>query len=147
MMKIIYQIRDEKLQYDINREAAKISALSSGKIHKYEYLTGEDILPSNQQQIIEQAKFTYSPLGKAFEKQIKTTEDQGEKQVNALEDLTSKEQTKPIENKSNNRSKATAIFNEVINKRKEIMSELYDSVDYNNLKYEYVGPNKEVIFY
>ena len=103
MMKIIYQIRDEKLQYDINREAAKISALSSGKIHKYEYLTGEDILPSNQQQIIEQAKFTYSPLGKAFEKQIKTTEDQGEKQVNALEDLTSKEQTKPIENKSNNR--------------------------------------------
>ena len=147
MMKIIYQIRDEKLQYDINREAAKISALSSGKIHKYEYLTGEDILPSNQQQIIKQAKFTYSPLGKAFEKQIKTTEDQGEKQVNALEDLTSKEQTKPIENKSNNRSKATAIFNEVINKRKEIMSELYDSVDYNNLKCEYVGPNKEVIFY
>ena len=46
------QIRDEKLQYDINREAAKISALSSGKIHKYEYLTSEDILPSNQQQII-----------------------------------------------------------------------------------------------
>ena len=46
--------------------------LSSGKIHKYEYLTGEDILPSNQQQIIEQAKFTYSPLGKAYEKQIKT---------------------------------------------------------------------------
>ena len=43
------QIRDEKLQYDINREAAKISALSSGKIHKYEYRTGEDILPSNQQ--------------------------------------------------------------------------------------------------
>ena len=58
------QIRDEKLQYDINREAAKISALSSGKIHKYEYLTDEDILPSNQQQIIEQANFTYSPLGK-----------------------------------------------------------------------------------
>ena len=52
------QIRDEKLQYDINREAAKISALSSGKIEKYWYLTGEDILPSNQQQIIEQAKCT-----------------------------------------------------------------------------------------
>ena len=51
-------------------EAAKISALSSGKNHKYEYLTSEDILPSNQQQIIEQARFTYSPLGKAFEKQI-----------------------------------------------------------------------------
>ena len=55
------QIREEKLQYDINREAAKISAWSSGKIHRYEYLTGEEILPSNQQQIIEQAKFTYSP--------------------------------------------------------------------------------------
>ena len=70
------QIEDKKLQYDINREAAKISALSSGKIDKYEYLTGEEILPSNQKQIIEQAKFTYSPLGKAFEKQIKTIEDQ-----------------------------------------------------------------------
>ena len=83
-MTINYQIRDEKLQYDINREAAKISALSSGKIYKYEYLTGKGILPSDQQQIIEQTKFTYSPLGKPFEKQIKTIEDQGEKQVKAL---------------------------------------------------------------
>ena len=63
------QIRDEKLQYDIHREAAKIPALSTGKIDKYEYLSGEKIPPSNQQQIIEEAKFTYSPLGKAFEKQ------------------------------------------------------------------------------
>ena len=76
-MTITDQVKDEKLQYDINRETAKISALSSGKIDKYEYLTGEEILPSNQQQIIQQAKFTYSPLGKAFEKQIKTVEDQG----------------------------------------------------------------------
>ena len=75
------QIKDEKLHYDINREAAKISALSSGKIHKYEYLTGEEILPSNQQQIIEQAKFTYSPLEKAFEKQTKTIEDQGKNKL------------------------------------------------------------------
>ena len=67
-MTINDQIRDEKLQYDIYREAAKISALSSGKIDKYEYLIGEVILPSNRQQIIEQAKFTYSPLGKEFEK-------------------------------------------------------------------------------
>ena len=67
-MTIIDQIRDEKLQCDINGEAAKISALSSGKIHIYEYLTAKDILPSNQQQIIEQPKFTYSPLGKSFEK-------------------------------------------------------------------------------
>ena len=74
-MTINDQIKDEKLQYDITREAAKISALSSGKLHKYEYLTGEDMLASNQQQIIEQTKFTYSPLGKAFDKQIKTIED------------------------------------------------------------------------
>ena len=46
-------------------EAAKLSALSSGKIDKYEYLTDEEILPSNQQQIIQQAKFTYSPFGKS----------------------------------------------------------------------------------
>ena len=65
------QIKDKKLQYDVNREAAKISDLSSGKIDKYEYLTDEEMLPSNHQQIIEQAKFTSSPLGKAFEKQIK----------------------------------------------------------------------------
>ena len=62
-MTINDQISDEKLQYDINRETAKILALSSGKIHKYEYLTSEDILPSNQQQIIVQARFSYSPLG------------------------------------------------------------------------------------
>ena len=67
-MTINDQIRDEQLQYDINREAAKISALSSGNIHKYEYLTGEDMVPSNQQEIMEQVKFTYSPLGEAFEK-------------------------------------------------------------------------------
>ena len=56
------QIRNENLRYNINREAAKILVLSSGKIDKYEYLTGEEILPSNQQQIIEQAKITYSHL-------------------------------------------------------------------------------------
>ena len=61
-MTIEDQIKDEKLQYDINREAARISALSSGKIDKYQYLTGEEILPSNQHQIIQQAKFNYSPL-------------------------------------------------------------------------------------
>ena len=67
-MAINDEIRDEKLQYGINRKTANISALSSGKIHKYHYLSGEYILPSNQQQITEQTKFTYSPLGKAFEK-------------------------------------------------------------------------------
>ena len=63
----------------INRKAGQISALSSGKIDKYDYLTGKEILPSNQEQIIEQASFTYSPLRKTFEKQRKTSEDQGKK--------------------------------------------------------------------
>ena len=76
-MTIDDKIRNEKLKYDINREVAKISALLSGKIDKYEYLTGEEILPSNQRKIIEQAKFPYSPLGKAFEKQT-------EKQVGTI---------------------------------------------------------------
>ena len=80
-MTIDEKIIDEKLQYDINREAAKISALLSNKIHKGEYLTGEDTLPSSNQQITEQARFTYSPLRKAFDKQIKTIDDQGKKKV------------------------------------------------------------------
>ena len=92
-MTINNRIRDEKLQYDINTKTAKISDLLSGSIQKYEYFTGEEILPPNQQQIIEQAK---------FEKQIKTIGDQGKKQVDALKNLKLKEETKPIEDKSNN---------------------------------------------
>ena len=75
------KIRDEKLQYDINRAAAKLSTLSWGKIEKYEYLTAEKILPSDQSRIIEEAKFTYSPLGKALQKQRKTIEEQRKKQT------------------------------------------------------------------
>ena len=64
---------------------------------------------------------------------MKTIEDQGKKQIDALENLKSKEQTKPIEHKSNNnKSKATIIFDDLVNKRKEILSELDDSGDYNN---------------
>ena len=97
-MKIEDKIKDEKLQYNINREAAKISALSSGKIDEYEHLTGEEILPTDQSAITEQAKFTYYPLGTAFEKQTKTTEDQEIKQVEALIAL------KPEENKEDIKS-------------------------------------------
>ena len=68
---IIDQIRDEKLQYDINREAAKISALSSNKIGKYEYLTGEEILPSNQKQIIGKS---VSKTNEETKKQLKIKE-------------------------------------------------------------------------
>ena len=94
------KIKNEKLQYDVNRKAAKISVLSSSKINEYEYLTGEEILPSDQYKIIKKVKFTYSPLGRIcktnkqilFEKQIKTIQDQGIKQVAALKAL------KPEEN-------------------------------------------------
>ena len=119
-MTIEYQIKDEKLQYEINREAAKISALSSGKIDKYEYLTGEEILPSNQRQIIEQAKFTYSPLGKAFEKQTKTIKDyQRTKQVKAIQD---NKQLVNINNDDDYKnklllSKEREIFKHIYNKR------------------------------
>ena len=78
-MTIDDQIKDEKLQYYINREAAKISVSSSDQIHKYEYLTGEEILPSKQKKILEQAKFTDSLLGlgkllKNKQKQLKIKE-------------------------------------------------------------------------
>ena len=149
-MPINDQIRDEKLHYDINREAAKISALSSCKIHKYEYLTGKDMLLSNQQQIIEQPRFTYSPLGKAFEKQIKWIEDQGEKQIKATQD---QGQVKTI--------KKYAYYAEdtpLISKQKEIINEFVDErlekivdldkkkVNSNDLIYKYKGSTVNVKF-
>ena len=116
----------------INWEAAKISALSSAKIHTYEYLTGKEILPSNQQQIIEQDKFTYSSLAKAFEKQIKTNKDQGQKQVEALKDLKPKEQTKAIVDKSDDEllmQKET--YDRLLSKRLDEIWEIGKKIDYN----------------
>ena len=84
-------IRDEKLQYDINKKAAKISALSSGKTGKYQYLIGKGVLSSHQSRIIEHANFTYCPFGQDFIKQAKTIEDQGIKQFEALKALKSEE--------------------------------------------------------
>ena len=137
-MTINDQIKDEKLQYDINREAAKISTSSSAKIHKYECLTGEDILPSNQQQIIEQAKFTYSPLGKAFEKQIKTIEYQSKKQVDSL---------KAIENGSNNKSTITKeIYDDISEERMDEILKMSREIDYKNLVYDFKGPTSSISF-
>ena len=88
-MTIDDQIKDEKFQYDINR-----AALLSGKIDKYEYLAGEEILPSNKKKIREQAKFTYSPLGKVFKEQTK-------EQAKAIKDLNTSDKRnklKQIEN-------------------------------------------------
>ena len=137
-MTIDDQIKHEKLQYDVNREAAKISALSSGKFNKYEYLTGEEVLPSNKQQIIERARFTYSPLGKALEKQVKTIEDQGKKQIEALENLKLKEitqdKTKPIE-----------YSNYFINQLAKINKNI-KPVEFNDLIYYYMGSNEPINF-
>ena len=83
-MTIYGKIKDEKLQQDSNREPAKVSLLSSGKTDKYEFATGDEILLSDQSKIIKQAKFIYSPFGKAFEKQMETVENQGIKQCEAL---------------------------------------------------------------
>ena len=76
----------EKLQYDNNKEAAKISPLPSGKIDKYKYLTGEEILLSDQGRAIKQTKFTYSPLWKTFEKRTKRIEEEGREHVAAIKE-------------------------------------------------------------
>ena len=105
-----------------------MSALSPGKTHKDEYLTGEDILRSNQQQIIEQAKFTYSPLAKVFEKQIKTIEGQEEKQIRAIENL--KDANKQVVNINGDyedkllHSKEREMFKNIYNKRRDKIEEL-----------------------
>ena len=91
------QVKYEKLQYDIDRETAKISALSSGKINKYEYLAGEEISISNEKEITKQAKFTHSLSEKDFEKEIKTIRNQEKKQVDALRGLKLEGQTKSIQ--------------------------------------------------
>ena len=139
-MTIEDQIKDEKLQYDINREAAKISDLSSGKLDKYEYLTGEEILPSNQQQLIQQAKFNYSALGKAIEKQRKTIEDQGEKQVVALESLKASDKKLPPTKDS---IPMENLNPEIINEIKK-NEEIEKKVDRNKMVYK--GTNKTYDF-
>ena len=148
-MTINDQIRDEKIQYDINKEAAKISALSSAAIQKYEYLTDENILPPNQQQVIEQAKFTYSPLGKAFEKQIKTIEDQGEKQIKAIQDQGQVKAIKKYDYDAEDApfiSKQKEIFNELVDERLEKITDLDKKVNSDDLIYRYKGDTADVKF-
>ena len=141
-MTIEDQIRDEKLQYDINREATKISALTSSKIDNYEYLTGEELLPSNQQQIIEQAKFTHSPLGKAFGKQTRTIKDQGEKQIKAIQDkrpIKSIEKFTYVINDSSIVLKEKEIYNKLTEESFDKINDLDKKVDTNKLVFKYKG--------
>ena len=127
-MTIDDKIKDEELQYTIDREVAKLSGLPSGKTDKYEYFTGEEVLSTSQSRLIEQAKFTYTPLGKAFEKQMKTIEYQGITQVEALKVLKpeeNKEDIKLLEGIFPNDMRSYEIKNEIhqIKKRKRRLNE------------------------
>ena len=104
-------------------------------------------MPSNQRKIIDQAKFTYSPLGKAFEKQTKTIEDQGEKQIKAIRD-------KSIENKKYSNydydykkelllSKEREIFRDIYNDRLDEIEVANLDVDYRNSKYKVLSSGDE----
>ena len=141
------QIKDEKLQYDVNREAATLSALSSGKLDKYEFLTGEEILPSNQQQIIQQAKFNYSPLGKAIEKQRKTIEDQGEKQVKAIQDKQIVNINKDDYKDKLLLAKEREIFKDICNKRLDKIEKMNNEIDYDDLDYVVLSSDMEYKFF
>ena len=133
-MAIDDHITDDKLQCNINREASKISTLSTNKFNKYEYLTGEEILPSNEKQMIEQGKITYSPLGKAFKKQTKTIEDQGEKQIKAIQNQgqvkTIKKYTYDDED-SQLISKQREIFHKPVDKRLDQITKLDEKVNHD----------------
>ena len=120
----------KKLQYDMNREAATISALSSGKIDKNKYLTGEQILPSDQRRVIEQAKFTYSPLRKALEKQRKIIEDQGRKEIDAIS--SQDERLVALTNKDDNKNNYKEIFEELVKERFDEIKELTDEKNHDN---------------
>ena len=101
--------------------------------------------------MIEQAKFTYSPLGKAFEKQTKTIEDQGEKQIKAIQDK-SIETTKKYSDYHNDYkkelliSKERKIFRDIYNDRLDQIERATNDIDYNNLKYEVTSSGKEYKF-
>ena len=100
-------------------------------------------MPSNQQQIIEQAKFTYSSLGKTFEKQPKTIEDQEEKQIKATQDKSIKNTNKCYDYDNDYGEellipKEREIFRDIYNDRLEQLQLASRNVDYNNLDYEVI---------
>ena len=123
-MAIDDEVRDEKLQYDINREAANLSALLSGKLDKYENLSGEEIVPFNQKQIIEQAKFAYSHLEKASEKQA-------EKQVDVIKFLDPFIKLKNIEGIF-----LQSLINDLIRDKLKEIFKLQDVIKKYNLNYK-----------
>ena len=145
-MSIDDNIRYKKLQYNINIKAAKISALSSGKIDKYEYITAEEILLSDQGRIIEKPKFIYSPLGSAFEKQTKTSEEKGKKQIKALEEHGKQLIKSGSEKHSLELLRQKNFFDELVNERKLEINKSSEEIDFNNLTYYYTGKNSPKFF-
>ena len=150
-MTIEDQIKDEKLQYDINSEAAKISALSSCEINKYRYVTCEEKFSSNQQQVIEEAKFTYSPLEKAFGKQTKTIKYQGKNQISAIKE-SGKQITESNEVAKNDfnidrsgvpHEKQKEIFNRLVKERALEFSNIKNKIDLSNLVYTFKTDGNE----
>ena len=145
-MSIDDNIRDKKLQYNISIKAAKISALSSGKIDKYEYITAEEILLSDQGRIIEKPKFIYSPLGSAFEKQTKTSKEKGKKQIKALEEHGKQLIKSGSEKHSLELLRQKNFFDELVNERKLEINKSSEEIDFNNLTYYYTGKNSPKFF-
>ena len=125
------KIKDEKLQYNINKEAAIISALSSGKIDKYEYLTSNEILLSDKKKVIQQATFTYSSLGKALENQRKTIEDQGRKHIDAT--TNENERLATLTNKGNHEDNYKYIFEKLGKEGFDEIKQLADETNHNDL--------------
>ena len=145
-MTINDQIRDEKIQYDINREAAK----KYQPYHQVKFVNMNILLVKIyyhliNSKIIEEAEFTYYPLGKGFEKQIKTIEDQGQKQVDALESLKTQEQTKAItyndddDDDDDNEflKQKEQIYNILFDKKLDEIQELSKEIDYEKLNYNF----------
>ena len=131
-MTIDDKIKDEKLQYGIIREAAKISALSSGKIDRYEYLTGEETLPSDQSRIVEQVSFTY-PLSESIWKTNKNNWSVRKKQIDAIPNQ--KKRLEALTNKDGHKSIYKEIFDELFKVKFDEIKELIDELDHNDLIY------------
>ena len=118
------KIKQNESQYDLDREAAKISVLSSNNLDKYELLTGEDLglKPST----IEEAKFEYSTLGKAFNKGL-SEDDKKEGLLKRLRNIEDKNE-KPLEvkNKANeNIKEVTDFVNQPLSfEAKELINEI-----------------------
>ena len=116
------------------------------KIYKYEYLTVEEILPPDQRRVIEQANFPYSPLGKAFEKQTKTIEDQEQKRIKATEEHGKQLIKSSGEKDSLELLKQKETFDELVNEKMFEINKLSEGIDFNNLIYHYTGKSPPKFF-